>query len=97
MPYLIQQTLASLSDSDLEAVNLNAANPSAKDWLVLTHDPLGLDVKPAYTIAGISISFGEVGSDAAYIAVRISSTQTIIKKSVHVIGEAMIGTNFVIG
>lgn len=94
MPYLVTQTIASLSDPDIMAVDATEALPPAKEYLVLEHAPLGLEVMPDFTVAGQSITFGAPGSAAQYIAVRISDVQTVIQKTVHPIGEGIIGVNF---
>jgi hypothetical protein len=94
MPYLVQQTIASVADSDIGVITSVEATPPNKEFLVLNHEPLGLGEVPSLSIAGHNITLGVKGSTAAYIAVRVSDTQTIIQKVNNPIGAGIIGVNF---
>ena len=96
MPHLVTQTIASISDPDIEAVEALEPNLLTKEYLVLDHAPLDMNVMPSFSVAGHAIEFGDRNSNATYKAVRVSDIQTVIQRSVYPIGEGVLGVNFTV-
>ncbi len=102
MPRYMTQKLVKLTDFDVTPITGGAINKSSinTSTMVITHTPIALDTQPVLTIDGSIVTYGIPGSGAHYELTRISSTQSIVKinapTTTGVIGEAVIGSTFVI-
>jgi hypothetical protein len=81
MAYYNQQMVRAV-DPDLVAIMSSAPTAAPLELILLSHEALALNVNPVITADGASVTFGALNSASDYEIVRISSTQSIVVKTV---------------
>ena len=73
--------MVSSTDSDISIYDYPGDMLVDTHYIVIMHDSVALNINPALLVNGSQVTLGAVGSNSQYIVSRVSSTQTVIKRS----------------
>jgi hypothetical protein len=77
----VEDIIGNVSDADIRALNnVGEYSVTNEQYIVITHDAIGLEVMPIINIGGSPVTVGEIGSNADYIIHRVSAQQTVLKR-----------------